>query len=110
MASARLPTQWGASTALGFERDISNGSRRVETALAILIGDLDAAHAPLVRIHSQCLTGELFCSLRCDCAAQLEVESPVAEKVRRDADLSRHNGRRGANVDFVSLPMSDACP
>ena len=68
VADASLPTQWGDFRALGFERLI-NG--RVETAMALIMGDISLG-IPLVRIHSQCLTGEVFGSLRCDCGAQLD--------------------------------------
>jgi GTP cyclohydrolase II len=70
IASARMPTRWGMFDAIGFERDVSNGTRRVETALAIVMGD-PTAGAPLLRIHSQCFTGEVLGSLRCDCHDQL---------------------------------------
>jgi GTP cyclohydrolase II len=58
--------------AVGFERDASNGTPRVETALAIVMGDLTEG-VPLLRIHSQCFTGEVLGSLRCDCHDQLEM-------------------------------------
>jgi GTP cyclohydrolase II len=68
--------------AVGFERDISNGARRVETALAIVMGDLTDG-VPLVRIHSQCFTGEMLGSLRCDCRDQLEIAmQAIAEEGR----------------------------
>ena len=71
--STRIPIKWGlAFQVLGFERDVSNGSLKVESALAIVLGDLTAS-APLVRIHSQCFTGETLQSLRCDCRDQLEI-------------------------------------
>jgi 3,4-dihydroxy-2-butanone 4-phosphate synthase/GTP cyclohydrolase II len=70
--STRLPTRWGVFQTLGFERQIINGSRRTETALAIVLGDLTYG-APLVRIHSQCFTGEVLGSLRCDCNDQLDL-------------------------------------
>ena len=63
IATARMPTRWGMFDAVGFEREVSNGIRRVETALAIVMGD-PTAGAPLLRIHSQCLTGEVLGSLR----------------------------------------------
>ena len=47
--------------------------RRVETAIALVMGDLTAPPPPIVRIHSQCLTGDVFHSLRCDCRQQLEL-------------------------------------
>jgi 3,4-dihydroxy-2-butanone 4-phosphate synthase/GTP cyclohydrolase II len=72
VVSTRMPTKWGVFQTLGFERDISNGSRRVETALAIVLGDLTEG-APLLRIHSQCFTGEVLGSLRCDCRDQMEI-------------------------------------
>jgi len=56
---------------IGFEREFLN-SRDVETAIAIILGDL-SDDAPLVRIHSQCFTGEVIGSLRCDCGPQWEI-------------------------------------
>jgi 3,4-dihydroxy-2-butanone 4-phosphate synthase/GTP cyclohydrolase II len=67
-----MPTKWGIFQAFGFERDPSNGSRRTETALALVLGDV-TGDAPLLRIHSQCFTGEILGSLRCDCRDQLEI-------------------------------------
>jgi 3,4-dihydroxy 2-butanone 4-phosphate synthase/GTP cyclohydrolase II len=72
VVSARMPTKWGMFEAIGFERDVSNGSQRVETALALVLGD-PTEGAPLLRIHSQCVTGEVLGSLRCDCCEQLEM-------------------------------------
>jgi GTP cyclohydrolase II len=72
IVSTRMPTKWGMFDAIGFERGVSNGTRRVETALAIVMGDLTQG-APLLRIHSQCFTGEVLGSLRCDCSGQLEM-------------------------------------
>jgi len=66
-----MPTRWGAFEILGFEREILNGSRRVEAGLAMVLGDLTKG-TPLLRIHSQCFTGEVLGSLRCDCREQLE--------------------------------------
>ena len=73
IAEADFPTRWGHFRILGFEGDVAgeNGPRR-ESAVALVIGDLSAA-APLVRVHSQCLTGDVFGSLRCDCRQQLEL-------------------------------------
>ena len=57
IASTRMPTKWGMFHAIGFERDISDGARKVETALALVMGNLTDG-VPLLRIHSQCFTGE----------------------------------------------------
>src|SRR5262245_28767781 len=70
-ASTRLPTRWGVFQTFAFERDLCDGAP-VETAVALVMGD-PFEGAPLVRIHSQCLTGEMFGSLRCDCREQLDI-------------------------------------
>ena len=72
VTSARMPTRWGVFQALWFEREIVNGTQRVESALALVMGEL-ADGAPLVRVHSQCFTGEVLGSLRCDCNDQLDI-------------------------------------
>src|SRR6266704_4423912 len=72
VATTRMPTKWGIFQAIGLEREISNGSRLTETALALVLGDVTKG-VPLVRIHSQCFTGEMLGSLRCDCGDQLEM-------------------------------------
>jgi GTP cyclohydrolase II len=99
IAEADFPTRWGAFRILGFEGVIApprpgdeiaqqggNGgllnsaggsvyeikSSEVEGLVALVMGDIHSA-PPLVRIHSQCLTGDVFGSLRCDCRLQLEL-------------------------------------
>lgn len=74
LAEADFPTRWGHFRILGFEGHFagSNGDRRKESAVALVMGDINSA-PPLVRIHSQCLTGDVFGSLRCDCRQQLEM-------------------------------------
>ncbi len=80
IANADFPTRWAHFRILGFE-----GTRidpepcspaapvaEVEEAVALVLGDISSA-PPLVRIHSQCLTGDVFGSLRCDCRLQLEL-------------------------------------
>jgi GTP cyclohydrolase II len=71
IAATELPTLWGVFRALGFER-WNPGRRSPETALALVLGD-PSLKAPLVRIHSQCITGDVLRSLRCDCGEQLEL-------------------------------------
>ena len=74
LAEADFPTRWGRFRILGFEGHFSAGDdeRRRETAVALVMGDI-SSQPPLVRIHSQCLTGDVFGSLRCDCRQQLEM-------------------------------------
>jgi GTP cyclohydrolase II len=71
MASADFPTRWGKFRIFGFEGELGP-DQRPETALALVMGDV-LSGSPLVRIHSQCLTGDVFGSLRCDCRQQLEM-------------------------------------
>jgi GTP cyclohydrolase II len=84
IAEADFPTRWGAFRILGFEGVLtaaspsgdgsSNGAGKgeVEGLVALVMGDIHSA-PPVVRIHSQCLTGDVFGSLRCDCRLQLEL-------------------------------------
>ena len=79
VASTRLPTTFGVFDLSGFERaNVDKGE--AESALVLMLGDL-TNRAPLLRIHSQCLTGEVLGSLRCDCRGQLELAmSAIAEE------------------------------
>lgn len=72
IASTRLLTNWGMFEAMGFERELWTVGRTAETALALVLGDLSQG-VPLPRAHSQCLTGEVFGSLRCDCGGRLNL-------------------------------------
>lgn len=73
VASADFPTRWGKFRIYGFRAETgSDGAGRVEEAVALVMGDVKSA-PPLVRVHSQCLTGDVFASLRCDCRQQLEL-------------------------------------
>jgi GTP cyclohydrolase II len=82
VADADFPTRWGHFRILGFEGqmgvtsacDEKSGEKgpEIEGIVALVMGDI-ASTPPLVRIHSQCLTGDVFHSLRCDCRLQLEL-------------------------------------
>src|SRR5579863_10114687 len=67
-AKAVLPTKFGRFTIYGFE-----GRAPQEEAVALVRGNVKGRVAPLVRVHSQCLTGDVLNSQRCDCRAQLEL-------------------------------------
>ena len=97
IASARMPTRWGMFDAVGFERDVSNGTPRVETALAIVMGDLTEG-APLLRIHSQCFTGEVLGSLRCDCHDQLEMAMQAIAAEGRGLVIYEYQEGRGIGL------------
>ena len=67
VARAKLPTRFGPFQILGIE-----GKNHQESAVAVVHGNI-RGKTPLVRIHSQCLTGDVLASERCDCRAQLEL-------------------------------------
>ncbi len=69
VASAEFPTRWGKFRIFAFRGQFDG---KTEEAVALVMGEVRAA-PPLVRIHSQCLTGDVFGSLRCDCRQQLEL-------------------------------------
>lgn len=79
VAEADFPSEYGLFRIYGFEGHFPkpDGSEMVEEAAVLVMGDPAAetagSPAPLVRIHSQCLTGDAFHSLRCDCRGQLEI-------------------------------------
>ena len=68
VAGADLPTRYGKFRIYGFA-----GKGPQEEAVALVRGNLQGRVAPLVRVHSQCLTGDVLSSQRCDCRAQLEL-------------------------------------
>jgi GTP cyclohydrolase II len=68
MAQAKLPTRFGDFTIYGFK-----GGGPIDEAVALVRGNVKGKTAPLVRVHSQCFTGDTLASLRCDCRAQLEM-------------------------------------
>lgn len=81
IAEADFPTRWGHFRILGYSGympgtpatgSLDGKESRKEEAVALVMGDIHSG-APLVRIHSQCLTGDVFHSMRCDCRQQLEL-------------------------------------
>ncbi len=68
VAEANLPTKFGTFRIFGFETESGD-----EAVYALIMGDPPNQSMPLVRIHSQCVTGEIFASSRCDCGEQLDL-------------------------------------
>ena len=98
VASADFPTRWGKFRILGFEGEIGE-DRRPETAVALVMGDVHSA-PPLVRIHSQCLTGDVFGSLRCDCRQQLEMA--LAMISQRGAGVLVYEQQEGRGIGLMA--------
>jgi GTP cyclohydrolase II len=108
IASTRMPTRWGMFDAIGFERD-GRGGGRIETALAMVLGDLTEG-APLLRVHSQCLTGEMLGSLRCDCRDQLEMAMQAIAEEGRGLVIYEYQEGRGIGLiaKLEAYEMQDA--
>ena len=110
LATADFPTRWGKFQILGFEGDFAQGDgNRTETAVALVMGDIHAV-PPLVRIHSQCLTGDVFGSLRCDCRQQLEMAlSMIAQQGAGVLIYEQQEGRGiGLMAKLQAYALQDA--
>ena len=94
VASADFPTRWGRFRIFGF-RDTAGK----EEAVALVMGDVRSV-PPLVRIHSQCLTGDVFGSLRCDCRQQLEMA--LAMIAERGAGVLIYEQQEGRGIGLMA--------
>jgi GTP cyclohydrolase II len=102
VADADFPSRWGHFRILGFEGVAEPGSsslKRVDNAVALTIGDLSAA-PPLVRIHSMCLTGDVFHSLRCDCHDQLHLALGMIAK--EGAGILLYEEQEGRGIGLMA--------
>jgi GTP cyclohydrolase II len=95
VAEAAFPTRWGEFRIFGFA---GHYAERVEEAPVLKMGELGGDPAPLVRIHSQCLTGDVFHSLRCDCRAQLELSLTRITEEGRGLLIYEHQEGRGIGL------------
>jgi len=95
VAEADFPTQYGLFRIYGFRTRKGESS---EEAVALKMGILEGAEPPLVRIHSQCLTGDVFQSLRCDCHAQLEMALSSISGEGRGLLIYEHQEGRGIGL------------
>jgi len=108
VASADFPTRWGKFRIFGYEGEPA-ADGRPETAVALVMGDVHSAPA-LVRVHSQCLTGDVFGSLRCDCRQQLEMAlAMIAEQGAGVLIYEQQEGRGiGLMAKLQAYELQDA--
>jgi GTP cyclohydrolase II len=95
VAEAAFPTRWGSFRIFGFAGHYAD---RVEEAVVLKMGELTSPDPPLVRIHSECLTGDVFHSLRCDCRAQLELSLTRIADEGRGLLIYEHQEGRGIGL------------
>jgi GTP cyclohydrolase II len=95
VAEADFPTQFGFFRIYGFEERFGG---QTEEAVVLRMGELSGEPAPLVRIHSECLTGDVFHSLRCDCRAQLEIALKSIAQEGRGLLIYEHQEGRGIGL------------
>ena len=89
VADAKLPTPYGEFTIIAFKSDTGPDEH-----MALVMGDIATDEPALVRVHSQCLTGEVFSSLRCDCGEQITIAmKSIAEEGRGVLLYMRQEGR-----------------
>jgi 3,4-dihydroxy 2-butanone 4-phosphate synthase/GTP cyclohydrolase II len=93
VASAQLPTQFGEFSISGYRSLISN-----EEFVILHKGEMQAGVATLVRIHSQCLTGDVFGSIKCDCGEQLKKAMQMIEAEGRGAIVYQQQEGRGIGI------------
>jgi 3,4-dihydroxy 2-butanone 4-phosphate synthase/GTP cyclohydrolase II len=93
VAVADLPTEWGDFQIAGYRSRTSN-----EEFVALFKGEMRRDTPTLVRIHSQCLTGDVFGSMKCDCGAQLHQTMRMIEQEGRGAIVYQQQEGRGIGI------------
>src|SRR5580700_11460310 len=95
VAEANFPSRFGHFRIYGFE---GSYGQDVEECVVLRLGDVASGDPPLVRIHSQCLTGDVFHSLRCDCRSQLELSLNLIAEEGRGLLIYEHQEGRGIGL------------
>jgi 3,4-dihydroxy 2-butanone 4-phosphate synthase/GTP cyclohydrolase II len=90
---AQIPTPYGPFTLIGFENDI-DGKEHV----ALVKGDINPDEPVLVRVHSECLTGDVFHSMRCDCGNQLDSAMEMIEEEGKGVIVYMRQEGRGIGL------------
>jgi 3,4-dihydroxy 2-butanone 4-phosphate synthase/GTP cyclohydrolase II len=93
VADARLPTETGEFRIIGFRSLVST-----EEFVVLVKGELRPNRASLVRIHSQCMTGDVFGSIKCDCGRQLEAAMKRIEQEGHGAIVYQQQEGRGIGI------------
>ncbi len=98
VAEADFPSEFGHFRIYGFRSSTVNGRAGPEEAVVLRMGDVSEGPSVLVRIHSQCLTGDVLHSLRCDCRSQLEMALTMIADEGRGLLIYEHQEGRGIGL------------
>jgi len=90
VTEAKLPTKWGEFTAVAYKSAVDAAEH-----VALIKGDLSTDEPVLVRVHSECLTGDVFGSLRCDCGVQIDMALQSINEEKRGVFLYMRQEGRG---------------
>jgi 3,4-dihydroxy 2-butanone 4-phosphate synthase/GTP cyclohydrolase II len=93
VAEARLPTEYGTWNIIGYRNDVDSHEH-----VALVYGDVSDGESTLVRMHSKCLTGDVFHSRRCDCGWQLETAMQMIEREGRGVVVYLDQEGRGIGL------------
>jgi 3,4-dihydroxy 2-butanone 4-phosphate synthase/GTP cyclohydrolase II len=93
VATTHLPTEMGQFTAIAYETTVDD-----RVPLALVFGDVADGKPVLVRVHSECLTGDVFHSMRCDCGSQLEKALTIIQKEGRGVFVYMRQEGRGIGL------------
>lgn len=93
VAATRLPTELGEFTAVAYETTVDS-----RVPLALVVGDVTDGRPVLVRVHSECLTGDVFHSKRCDCGSQLEIALTIIQREGRGVFVYMRQEGRGIGL------------
>ena len=94
-AAVRLPTEHGEFTAVAFRETLTGKAH-----LALVRGEVDGAENVLVRVHSECLTGDVFHSLLCDCGEQLD--QALAQIAREGSGVLLYMAQEGRGIGLLN--------
>ena len=93
VAEARLPTDYGEARTIAYRSEVDHSEH-----VALVFGDVDTENPVLVRVHSECLTGDVFGSLRCDCGVQRDIAIDAIAKEGNGVFLYMRQEGRGIGL------------
>jgi 3,4-dihydroxy 2-butanone 4-phosphate synthase/GTP cyclohydrolase II len=99
VAEAVLPTRYGEFRMIAYSSDVDHDQH-----VALVRGDLESGGAPLVRVHSHCLTGDVFGSITCDCAELVALSLDAIAREDRGVFLYLHHTGRGFGIEQPGEP------